>query len=387
MKGLRTSKQLADLQEKRNALLRLIQNWREVQLVYTPHVASLFLHLQPQSSESNSPAALSVPSPETLPENIPLFLPSSLPPHIRTLPELKEICQLERRLREPQADDALAEVRRQRRVIQGLWQFKCLNISGTGNRPNTRMITLYKRFDNKTQRAAEKYRSAWRALRILDPNGSWSMRLKELRREHVSGPGREPNDISNSRYEPSWIWLMPRVNGLAGNEMTIAEAEFNETMRIEWSKARARMRRWNEELLIIQEEMRRAIVYHMWKAAWWRERSSLRDHMDQTIASGVSGYAYKQAAICSRMAERCAVYWLPHLKGKGITPAWASDYEHLLHQVSVFVDGVEVEEEQEDIVLDSSIEGDGEEVEYVGNEEEIDAEMELDDDDCFDLAD
>ena len=151
MKGLRTSKQLADLQEKHNALLHLIQNWREVQLIYTPHVASLFSHLQLQSSESNSPAALSIPSPKTLPENIPLFLPSSLPPHICTLPELKEICQLERRLREPQADDALAEVQRQCRVIQGLWQFKCLNISGTGNRPNTRMITLYKRFDNKTQ--------------------------------------------------------------------------------------------------------------------------------------------------------------------------------------------------------------------------------------------
>ena len=151
MKGLRTTKQLADLQEKRNGLLRLIQNWREVQLVYIPHVASLFSHLQPQSSESNSPVALSVPSPETLPENIPLFLPSALLPRIWTLPELKEICQQERHLREPQADDVLAEVRRQRRVIQGLWQFKRLNISGTGNRPNTRMITLYKRLDNKTQ--------------------------------------------------------------------------------------------------------------------------------------------------------------------------------------------------------------------------------------------
>ena len=180
---------------------------------------------------------------------------------------------------------------------------------------------------------------------------------------------------------------MPRVSELAGDETTIAEAEFNDTMRVEWSKARARMRRWNEELLIIQEEMRRAIVYLEWKAAWWRGRASLRDHADETISSGVSGYAYKQAAICSRMAERCAVYWLPHLKGKGITPAWASDYEHLLCQVSVFVDAIEVEEEQEGIALDTSIEGDDDEVDYVGNEEEIDAEQELDDDDCFDLAD
>lgn len=384
-KGLKTSKQLADLQEKRNALLCLIHNWREVQLIYTPHVASLIPHAQ--LPESSSPTASSSPPPETLPEIIPLLLPSSLPPHIRALPELKEICKLEQRLREPQADDALSEVRRQRRVIQGLWQFKQINISGTGNKPNTKMITLYKRFDNKTQRAIEKYRSAWRALCTLDPNGSWTMRLKELKNEHVSGPGREPDDASNSRYEPSWIWLMPRGGGPIKNETTIGEAEFIETMRVEWSKARARMRRWKEELLIVQEEMRRAIVYHRWKAVWWCERSSLRNHTDKTILSGVSGYAHKQATICSRMAERCAVYWLPHLKAKGIDPMWASNYEHLPHQVPDPLDAVEVEEEQEDMLLDSSMEGGEDEVEYVGNEEEIEAENKLDDDDCFDLSD
>lgn len=92
LKGSRTSKQLADLQEKCNALFCLIQNWHEVQLIYTPHVASPLLHMQvPQ--ENGVSAALSPP--ETLAENIPLYLLSSLPPHICTLPELKEICQLE----------------------------------------------------------------------------------------------------------------------------------------------------------------------------------------------------------------------------------------------------------------------------------------------------
>ena len=50
---------------------------------------------------------------------------------------IHDICQLERQLREPQADDALADIRCQRCVIQGLWQFKKLNVSGTGNKPNT----------------------------------------------------------------------------------------------------------------------------------------------------------------------------------------------------------------------------------------------------------
>ena len=73
---------------------------------------------------------------------------------------------------------------------------------------------------------------------------------------------------------------------------TIGEDEFNGTMQVEWLKARARTQRWNEELLIVQEEMQRAIVYLKWKEAWWHEKSSLQDHGDGTILSGVSGYAH-----------------------------------------------------------------------------------------------
>ena len=381
MKGVKTSKQLADLQEKRNALLTRIQNWREVQFIYTPHVVSLISQvLRP---ETNTPPTVSIsPAPETLPENMPLFLPSSLPADIRALPELKEICQLERRLREPQADDALADIRRQRRVIQGLWHFKRLNMSGIGNKPNTRMVSLYKHFDNKTDRAAEKYRSAWRALSVLDPSGSWLMRFKELKKEDISGPGKEPDDnSSNSRFQLSWIWLVPRNSGLSNVETTIGEDEFNGTMQVEWSKARARMERWKEELLIVQEEMRRVIVYLKWKGAWWHERSSLRDHVDGTILSGVSGYAHKQAAICSRMAENCAAYWLPHLREKGIKPAWESDYEHLLRtsigveEEGEALDTVGGEEEDEGVALDDYEEGDEEN----GYEEDVDAELVLDD--------
>ena len=148
IKGVKTSKQLADLQEKCSALLTRIQNWRKVQIIYTPHTVSLIS--QALHPETNAPAVSVSPPPESLPKDIPLFLPSSLPSHIHALPEVREICQLERRLCEPQADDALAEIQHQRSIIQGLWLFKRMNMSGTGNKPNTLMITLYKCFDNKT---------------------------------------------------------------------------------------------------------------------------------------------------------------------------------------------------------------------------------------------
>ena len=215
----------------------------------------LLSHVQPPDTSASATSSSLLP--ETLPENIPLFLPSSLPAHMCVLPELKEICRLKQCLHEPQADDALAEVCCQQRIIQGLWLFKHLNISGMGNRPNMRMISLYKCFSNKTDRAAERYKLAWHTLSVLDPGSSWSMWFRELRKEHISGPGRDPEDASttNSRYKLSWIWLVPRVSGPSNAETIIGKDEFNETMRVEWSKVRAHMRRWNEELLIFQEEM------------------------------------------------------------------------------------------------------------------------------------
>ena len=122
----------------------------------------------------------------------------------------------------------LANVRCQRCVIQGLWQFKKLNVSGTGNKPNTWFINLYKQFDKKTKRFAEKYQTAWQALHVLNPNGSWAIHLKELKDGDIRGPGRDANDATTSScYEPSWIWL---VQHGGDTESGMCEEELNESM-------------------------------------------------------------------------------------------------------------------------------------------------------------
>ena len=317
MKGLQTSKQLANLQEKQNRLLLLIRNWCQVQLAYTPHDASLIAEI-PSLSETETDL-LSLP-PDILAENIPLFLPSTLPPHIQNLPELKEICQLKQQLCEPQADDVLATIQYQHHIIQRLWQFKWLNSSGVGNKLNTRMVVLYKCFDDKTKWVAEEYHSVWHALKVLDPDSAWSIQLKELKDRDISGPGKDTNDetTSNSHYEPSWIWLVPHLSQTSNPN----DEEFNDSMCVEWAKSRARMVRWKEEFLLVQEEMRRVLVYLRWRANWWQEQSSLWAHSDKSIVSGISGYAHKQAAICSHMAKKCARHWLLCLEAKGTIPTW-----------------------------------------------------------------
>lgn len=291
-----------------------------MQLAYTPHVATLLPLVQTVDEVSGQYIS---------PESTPLFFPSSLPSEMRGRPELKEICDAERTLREPQADDALADVRRFRRIIQGLWQFKKLNASGTGNKPNTRMLDMYTRIDKKLQCAANRYRIAYNSLLVLDPNGTWKERLHELKPSDIRGPGRDPDHpedgkTSKGRFIPSWIWLVPRLPCERGDDQT--EDEFNDSMRAEWAQTRARMCRWEEELMIIQEEMRRVVAFFEWRSTWWLEQGNRRTDLEPSIQSGVAAYAHKQADICLRMAARCATYWLPIMKKHGIFPSWGEKY-------------------------------------------------------------
>ena len=80
--------------------------WRPIQIAYAPHVATLLPLVQGDASdEAHIDHYLN-------PKSTPLYFSSSLPVNIREHPELKEVCEVEHRLCEPQAEDTLADVRR-----------------------------------------------------------------------------------------------------------------------------------------------------------------------------------------------------------------------------------------------------------------------------------
>ena len=338
--------------------------WRPVQLAYVPHVAMLL----PLVNENDEPGAL-----YAKPESTPLLFPSALPPDIRDRSELREICEIEHRLREPQAYDALADVRRFRRIIQGLWVFKKYNVSGTGNNPNTRMLDMYHRLEHKLQHAANRYRVAYAALLALDPNGSWKECLQELKPVDIRGPGRDDENLEDSktskgRFIPSWIWLVPRLPREHGDDQT--EEEFNDGMRAEWAQMRACKCRWSEEFLIVEEEMRRVLAFFEWKSGWWLAQANRRGNLEVSIQSGVAAYAQKQAKLCLRMADRCATYWLPIMKKEGMVPIWGEKYKVGSNAASV-VD-----------ISDSEDDDDGEMVEQDDKSDAGDIEV----DDIFDFT-
>ena len=61
-------------------------------------------------------------------------------------------------------------------------------------------------------------------------------------------------------------------------------------------KTRARARRWHEEVQLLQEEMRRVLVFFEWKATWWRDLECQRHAgLSTTLCVGLAACAEKQA--------------------------------------------------------------------------------------------
>ena len=297
----KTSKQEAELLEKNTSLYRRILVWRKSQLAHQPNLVAVLPTVMDDEDFASA---------ETVALHLPHSLTSSATHKIRVQPKLTDI---ERRLREAQADDALFEIRRLRRIITGLWQFKHLQLSGEGNKPNTRLRGTHSRLQLRINRAVARYRAARNALVILDPNGGWRTRLLMLEDRHIKGPGPEDGE-SSTHYDMSWIWSAPRPAQESTNDV-LGAADLAEGMRVEWAKARARKLRWDEELQLLQEEMRRTVVYLRWKADWWRTQENRREtNAKAAVAAGAAAYAQKQGAMLDRLAESTAAMWMPVLR-------------------------------------------------------------------------
>ena len=80
-------------------------------------------------------------------------------------------------------------------------------------------------------------------------------------------------------------------------------------MRVEWAKSLARAERWEEELLLVQEEMRRVLLFLEKKAMWWVSKSEACQNDDAELLAGIRAYAMKQAHILRSLASTFAVEW------------------------------------------------------------------------------
>jgi hypothetical protein len=131
----------------------------------------------------------------------------------------------------------------------GLWDYKRANI-GPSQRSSTRMYATINAFREKVNRCANRYRAARRALSVLDPGGTWAVRLQELKPTDVRPPIRDMDKLPNrkgahgasnttrtdreaneGRRTLSWIWLAARPTGTedGGENVEVTQAEINES--------------------------------------------------------------------------------------------------------------------------------------------------------------
>jgi hypothetical protein len=86
------------------------------------------------------------------------------------------------------------------------------------------------------------------------------------------------------------------------------------------------MQRWEEEVLLTLEEMRRVLYYMDWRAQYWQTLTSKRQGLDAVLQEGMAAYAEKQAYIARTMALTFSQRWLPLLEANSFHPDWPERY-------------------------------------------------------------
>jgi hypothetical protein len=80
-------------------------------------------------------------------------------------------------------------------------------------------------------------------------------------------------------------------------------------LRIEWCKARARAHRWQEECILLAEEMRRTLAFWEWEGKQWTERGLRYPDCADPESRGRAAYAAKQLDIRRRLAASAMERW------------------------------------------------------------------------------
>jgi len=326
---MKSATQKATVQEKRSSIARQIWKWRQAQSVYMPGA------LAPPLPTHDDDADEDYTEDSDLPENIPLVFPSEVEPTRRRMICLHRVAEHEHELRLAQIHDSLIELCNARRIRYTLLMNHQMQIAGQGQRIQTRSRSVVSTVEERISKFTQRYRAAYNALQRLDPTGAWQHTYLELKDEDNRGPGKEDEERGpgDGSYTISWIWLVnPRAHGLGDGgtspgEDGASDEEVNDVMRVQWTTAHARLERWTEEVELLQEEMRRVVVFLEWKSGdWWAKQDVRSATTSPEIRSGLQAYARKQASIHHDLAVSFSNLWLPALHSSNLEYSWITEF-------------------------------------------------------------
>ncbi|KAF6742964.1 hypothetical protein DFP72DRAFT_1178678 [Ephemerocybe angulata] len=299
--------ELTRIQLRSNALIRKIDAWYQILQLYIP---STILLRQKATGPTTVP-----------PYDLLIWLPSQIGRQAAVDARLTEI---EFQLRTAQAQEALTNLRRclQRRIT--VYDLK--NRWLRGQSPNTKALNLLGNIESQITTARDEYRQARVAIlsladmmgkvgleafyRPLEDNDVRAMASPVLDREPETMTLKQLEKAKRSTGETgrtvSWIW---RHASASEDNHTEYEAE---AIKVEWAKSRARAMRYQEEVLIVREEMRRTVRFFSWKEKEWYKCGEARGKhgpIEEHYNEGLQAYAKRQGAICLGLRKKFEHMW------------------------------------------------------------------------------
>ncbi|KAJ7716210.1 hypothetical protein B0H16DRAFT_1801736 [Mycena metata] len=275
--------QRARVQEMRIAFFTKLAGFRRLQAIYMPAAVS---ELQAEEDARDG----ELPPPKA--EEVKLYLPSGLSRAQQEDGCRKGLAKMEGRLREGQCADALKQLRGRLHTKKYLLLFR-EGGGSAGQKASTRAQTLIERVGERVDGAAAKYRRAREALIALRGVSACEA-FRELKQSDIEldeehdvdvtvrkklgsiGSRSRRAAVSSKKKTFSWIWT---ADGGPGED----EVALHESVRVEWSKAKARKERWEEEVELLREEMKR--VLRFFAVAGAVVGDATRDEEDWRIAA------------------------------------------------------------------------------------------------------
>ncbi|KAJ7294043.1 hypothetical protein C8J57DRAFT_1491395 [Mycena rebaudengoi] len=126
---------------------------------------------------------------------------------------------------------------------------------------------------------------------------------KKLTAAGAGKKGRVPRHLKGSSKKlASWIWTVGMENARPGGEALLEEEQdaqdeeaLHASIQVEWSHVKARRVRWEEEVLLLREEMCRVLLYLEWEAAQWEVRAGVEwEELSAEGRSGLTAYTLQQ---------------------------------------------------------------------------------------------
>ncbi|KAJ7318568.1 hypothetical protein DFH08DRAFT_1036369 [Mycena albidolilacea] len=277
-----TDAQSIDFLKRHTAVLKRIRVFRKLQWAYMPNLRRFLTASQSQIWDSEA---------ERHAEAVRLFLPSDI------LDQAKRIRACAEGLPGVEADLRVGEAREALHALQQDLRTRALQ-----------QINL------KIHRAKVRYRYVRNTLKRLKGDGPWERELQVLEDKDVRALNKRAEEeeqrqavhnyedvaeeggvaaygvvvLGEGRRTLLWIWYSARPE-----EPT--EAELVEALRVEWCKAYARMQRWQEDVVLVEEEMRRTIEYGYWSAREWERRADGRaGSVNDELLEELTAYAREQ---------------------------------------------------------------------------------------------